>query len=461
MIANRWFSDSILSWVIAKINANCKNTLAFSFLEEFQGSSWNEALVHRFQEKFLNHQPSTLIIFLNFGRYSEKSGNSMKHTTFIGEYDDREQKRYTTCHYSLLVYSFKNSKCFYCDSLGWSKPIFIFSYVQELILLLKNEAVLIDIIECHYNDTNIRSLQVQKHKCTQGKCAYTKRKENGNSSSLRCKRVLSPSRNKQTNKKIKLKFFDTESHSRSNSSHPSKFNFSSTLEKDTKIQKILENSEEKDFQKPTQRAHTKSNISLCDAKYCSKDLKRDSSENNREQFSSLHFIHLSQLEDADPLLYTEICDRRLCTKLVNHFHCKLCSGNVSFQRSYYILRHIKQVHLNQNHYVTHDSVVCLPCRCDILPLASASRKTNHYHCPKCIAIVKQKGHFLQHLKNHLIKRKKSLKEKKLFSSPAEQKQSPKEKELSSRSTKTSEEPNIVKNKSSPQNRGLSNVALRV
>ena len=77
VIANRLFSDSILSWVVAKINANCKNTLAFSFLEEFQGSSWNEALVHRFQEKFLNHQPSTLIIFLNVGRYSEKSGNSI------------------------------------------------------------------------------------------------------------------------------------------------------------------------------------------------------------------------------------------------------------------------------------------------------------------------------------------------------------------------------------------------
>ena len=84
LIVNRLFSDSILSWVIAKINANCKNTLAFSFLEEFQGNSWNEALVHRFQEKFLNHQPSTLIIFLNVGRYSEKTRNSKKHTTFMG-----------------------------------------------------------------------------------------------------------------------------------------------------------------------------------------------------------------------------------------------------------------------------------------------------------------------------------------------------------------------------------------
>ena len=259
------------------------------------------------------------------------------------------------------------------------------------------------------NNTDIFDIVGEKCKegSTQAKlhnATPTKRKENGNSSLLRCKRVLSQSRNKETNKKIKPKSFDTESHSSSNSSHPSKFDFSSPLEKETEIiQNNLENTKEKDFQKPAQRAHTGSNTSLCEAKYCSKDLKRDSPENNRKQFSSLPFIYLSQLQDADPLLYTEICDRRSCINLVNHFHCTLCGGNVSFQRSYYILRHIKQVHLNQNHYVTHDSIVCLPCRCDILPLASVSRKTNHKHCPKCIAIVKQKGHFLQHLKSHLIK----------------------------------------------------------
>ena len=63
VIANRLFSYSILSWAIGKINANCKNILAFSFPEEVQGSSCNETLVHRFQEKFLNHQQSTLIVF--------------------------------------------------------------------------------------------------------------------------------------------------------------------------------------------------------------------------------------------------------------------------------------------------------------------------------------------------------------------------------------------------------------
>ena len=141
-------------------------------------------MVHRFQEKFLNYQPSTLIIFLNVGRYSEKSGNSMRHTTFIGEYYDRELKRYMACHCPLLVYSFKNSKCFYYDLLGWSEPIFIDSYIKELILLLKNEAVLTDIVECHYNDTNIHFRQVQKHKCKQGKCAlYFQSQVCGNSCS--------------------------------------------------------------------------------------------------------------------------------------------------------------------------------------------------------------------------------------------------------------------------------------
>ena len=49
----------------------------------------------------------------------------------------------------------------------------------------------------------------------------------------------------------------------------------------------------------------------------------------------------------------------------------------------------------------------------------------------------------------------------MFSSPAEQKQSPIEKEFFSLSTKTSEKPNIVKNKSSPKCRVPSNVPLRV
>ena len=102
---------------------------------------------------------------------------------------------------------------------------------------------------------------------------------------------------------MKPRSFDTESHSNSNTSHPSKFSFSSPLEKDTEvIQNSLEYANAKGFQKSAQTAHTKSNPSLCDAKDCSTDLIRDPAENNREHFSSLHFIHLNQFQDASPLL---------------------------------------------------------------------------------------------------------------------------------------------------------------
>ena len=137
-------------------------------------------------------------------------------------------------------------------------------------------------------ENNIDIFDIAGEKCKEGStqtklhnATPTKRKENGNSSSLHCKRVLSQSRNKETIKKIKPKPFDTESHSSSTSSHPSKFNFSSPLENETEIiQSNLENFKEKNFQKPTQRAHIQFNTSLWDAKFCSKDLKRDSPENN-------------------------------------------------------------------------------------------------------------------------------------------------------------------------------------
>ena len=80
----------------------------------------------------------------------------MRYMTYIGEYYNREKKHCTACHYSLIVYSFKHSKRFYCDLLGWSKPTFLDSYKQELILLLKNEAVHIGISECLYNDAKYR-----------------------------------------------------------------------------------------------------------------------------------------------------------------------------------------------------------------------------------------------------------------------------------------------------------------
>ena len=58
--------------------------------------------------------------------------------------------------------------------------------------------------------------------------------------------------------------------------------------------------------------------------------------------------------------------------------------------------------------------VRLPCRCDMLPFSSASRKTNHYHCPNCIAIFKQKGHFWQPWRGHLTKIANLQKKKNCF-----------------------------------------------
>ena len=58
VIANRLFGYLILSRVIGKINTNCKN----------QGSSWNEALVHRFQKK--NSQAPTINFNHIFERWS-------------------------------------------------------------------------------------------------------------------------------------------------------------------------------------------------------------------------------------------------------------------------------------------------------------------------------------------------------------------------------------------------------
>ena len=114
-------------------------------------------------------------------------------------------------------------------------------------------------------ENNIDSFDIIGEKCNERSTPTelhntnpTERGANGNSSSLPWKRVLSPSSNKQSNKKIKPKSSDTESQYSSNSSHYIKFDFSSPLEKKTEvIQNNLENAKEKDFQKPVQRAHTK------------------------------------------------------------------------------------------------------------------------------------------------------------------------------------------------------------
>ena len=106
-----------------------------------------------------------LIIFLNVGHFSQNDKNSLKHTTFIRKYYDRHQKGYKKCHYSLLAYSFINYKCFNCDSLGWSKLIFIGSYIEELILLLKTQPIPVHITECHSKSNSIYSHELLKIRC--------------------------------------------------------------------------------------------------------------------------------------------------------------------------------------------------------------------------------------------------------------------------------------------------------
>ena len=77
-----------------------------------------------------------------------------------------QKKGYLACHYSILVYHFPTNECFYCDSLGWNKPIYTKSYNEELILSMTNEAKQINIVECHSNRKNSNL----RHVCIPSKC---------------------------------------------------------------------------------------------------------------------------------------------------------------------------------------------------------------------------------------------------------------------------------------------------
>ena len=86
LVGNRLFSDSLFSWLIEKINRQCRDVLAFSFLEEFQGDAWSDAFLQRFRNRYKDSEPKMLIIFLNVGRFSENQNNITRNITFIGEY---------------------------------------------------------------------------------------------------------------------------------------------------------------------------------------------------------------------------------------------------------------------------------------------------------------------------------------------------------------------------------------
>ena len=83
---NSLFSDSIFSWLIEKVNRQCRDVLAFSFLEEFQGDTWSDAFLQRFRSRYKDSEPKMLVIFLNVGRFSENQNNITRNITFIGEY---------------------------------------------------------------------------------------------------------------------------------------------------------------------------------------------------------------------------------------------------------------------------------------------------------------------------------------------------------------------------------------
>ena len=167
LVGNRLFSNSNFSWLIEKINRQCRDVLAFSFLKEFQGEAWSDAFLQRFRNRYKDSEPKMLVIFLNVGRFSENQNNITRNIPFIGEYYNDSKKRYSACHFSLLVYHFPTNKCFYCDSLGWNKPIFIKSYIEELILSMTNKAKQINIVECHSNRNNSNL----RHACIPSKCA--------------------------------------------------------------------------------------------------------------------------------------------------------------------------------------------------------------------------------------------------------------------------------------------------
>ena len=114
LVGNRLLSDSFLSWLINKINLQNENTYCLSYLEEYHGDQWNPNLLRRMSRKFGSNLPERLILFLNVGKYHTE--------TFIGEFYDKNNKRYSVCHHSLFVYNFLSNQAYYCDSAGWSIP---------------------------------------------------------------------------------------------------------------------------------------------------------------------------------------------------------------------------------------------------------------------------------------------------------------------------------------------------
>ena len=110
LVGDRLLSDSFLYWSINRINLQIENAYCLSYSEGYHDDQQNPNLLRRISRKFGSNFPERLILFLKVGEYHTK--------TFIGEYYDKNNKRYSACHYSLFVYTFLSNQAYYCDSAG-------------------------------------------------------------------------------------------------------------------------------------------------------------------------------------------------------------------------------------------------------------------------------------------------------------------------------------------------------
>ena len=110
LVGDRLLSDSFLYWSINRINLQIENAYCLSYSEGYHDDQQNPNLLRRISRKFGSNFPERLILFLKVGEYHTE--------TFIGEYYDKNNKRYSACHYSLFVYTFLSNQAYYCDSAG-------------------------------------------------------------------------------------------------------------------------------------------------------------------------------------------------------------------------------------------------------------------------------------------------------------------------------------------------------
>ena len=108
--------------------------------------------------KFGSNLPERLILFLNVGKYHTE--------TFIGEFYDKNNKLYSTCHYSLFVYNFLSNQAYYCDSADWSIPHQLTHPFVDLLFAMTGRFLTPYVLLAHRGN----SFQ-GKHKCLNQSCS--------------------------------------------------------------------------------------------------------------------------------------------------------------------------------------------------------------------------------------------------------------------------------------------------